>query len=229
VNDLVPADLFISLCAHPGRPEVLTAWLDPSVVDENDPLSCDPDLDMYNAANGPPYPPDFVERYRAAQVARNDYISEWCLSEMERLGAAAAWDRVFSVHRAWADLRFLDLSLDPSDREVGCYGPEPRMSNYGGWGLAMACTLRSWLSMWSLSHSQCRSAPHLRRIKQPSLVLNATADRGIYPTDAQAIYDALGSSDKGLESINADHYLENPPGAREECADLLAAWLAAHA
>ena len=71
-DDLPTGDLFISLCAHPGRPDVLTTWLDPAVVDERDPIPTDPALDMFDAGNGPPYPPEFVERYRAAQVARND-------------------------------------------------------------------------------------------------------------------------------------------------------------
>jgi len=60
--DLVPGDLFISLNAHPGRPDVLTAWLDPSVRDETDPTRRDPDLDMFEPAHGPPYLAGFVAR-----------------------------------------------------------------------------------------------------------------------------------------------------------------------
>src|SRR5206468_9249041 len=71
VLDLPVADLFVSLNAHPGRPDVLTTWLDPSVSDETDPLSTDPALDMFNADNGTaPFEGEFVERYRAAQRAR---------------------------------------------------------------------------------------------------------------------------------------------------------------
>ena len=65
-NELIPADYYISLNAHPGRPEVLTAWMDPSVTDESDPTAADPALDMYNPDNGPPYSPEFAKRYRAA-------------------------------------------------------------------------------------------------------------------------------------------------------------------
>ena len=46
VDELLPTDLYISLQAHPGRPEVLTNWMDPSITDETDPLSRDPELDM---------------------------------------------------------------------------------------------------------------------------------------------------------------------------------------
>ena len=221
-----PGDLFVSLNAHPGRPDVLTAWLDPSVTDESDPLSVDPTLDMFDPANGPPYAPEFVPRYRAAQQARNDRITAWVLAERDRLRSGGAWDRVFTVHRGWADLRFLDLSLDPSERSAGCYLGDPKTANYGSFGLACTSTLRSWLSMWSLSESDCRAGPHLVQISQPALVVQSTADQGVYPSDAAAIFDALASKDKHLEMVAGDHYLGHPPEARRVVADLIADWLA---
>jgi hypothetical protein len=224
-RELTPADLYISLNAHPGRPEVLTAWLDPSVIDETDPLSCDPDLDMFRSEHGPPYAPDFVDRYRAAQRARNDRITDWCEAELSRLEAAGAWDRVFNLHRAWADLRFADLALDPSDREPGCYAGDPRGANYGPFALGGTSTLRAWLSMWSLRTSQCTGAPHLGRITVPSLVVQSLADRGVFPSDAHAIHDALAAEDKALELVPGEHYFET--GGRDEVADLLTAWIGA--
>jgi hypothetical protein len=221
-----PGDLFISLNAHPGRPDVLTAWMDPSVTDESDPLSVDPTVDMFDPANGPPYAPEFVERYRAAQRARNDRITAWVLAERDRLRSGGAWDRVFTVPRTWADLRFLDLSLDPSERSAGCYLGDPRSANYGSFGLACTSALRSWLSMWSLSKSDCRAGPHLAQIPQPALVVQSTADQGCYPSDATAIFDALASKDKDLEMVAGDHYLSRPAQARETVADLVAGWVA---
>ena len=53
--DLPPADLFVFVAAHPGRPEVLTDWMDPSVIDESDLTSVDPALDPFDPDNGPPY------------------------------------------------------------------------------------------------------------------------------------------------------------------------------
>jgi pimeloyl-ACP methyl ester carboxylesterase len=223
-----PGDLFISLCAHPGRPEVHTAWIDPSVIDETDLLSVDASLDMYNADNGPPYSAGFIERYRAAQIARNHRITAWAKDEIERLTAAGAYDRTFNIYRVWADLRFLDLAIDPSERTVGCYFGDPKRANYGPWGIGAVSTCRSWLSMWSLETSKCRGAPNLAKVAVPSLVIQSTADQGCYPSDAQLIFDSIGSPDKRLEFVPGDHYLLSPDGTRAETADLIADWLRAH-
>ena len=225
VLELSPADLYVSLNAHPGRPEVMTAWMDPSVIEETDPLSVDPALDMFDPAHGPPYPPDFVQRYRDAQRARNDRITAWVRSELDRLGAAGAWDRLFNVPRMWADLRFADLTLDPSDRKAGCYAGDPKWANFGPFGIGATSSLRSWLSMWSLEASQCQGAPHLGRITVPSLVVQSLEDRGVFPSDARAIHEALAAEDKALELLPGEHYFE--AGGRDEVADLLADWIGA--
>lgn len=229
VLELPAADLYVSLCAHAGRPEVLTAWMDPSVTDERDPTSVDESLNMYNADNGPPYPPAFVARYRAAQEARNHRITQWALAEIDRLQTRGMFDRAFNMQRTWADLRLMDGTLDPSERRVGvCYAGDPKTANFSPRGIGLTNTLRTWLSMWSLSHSQCRGAPHLARINVPSLVIQSLADTGVFPSDARGIFDALGATDKKLELITGDHYLENPSNARDAAADMIAAWVAAH-
>jgi len=82
--------------------------------------------------------------------------------------------------------------------------------------------------MWSLRDSQCRGAPHLRRISVPALVVQSTADVSVFPSDALAIFDALGSHDKDLVRVRGgDHYLESPHDAREEAASLIAGWVGA--
>jgi pimeloyl-ACP methyl ester carboxylesterase len=199
------------------------------VVDELDPVPTDPALDMFDPANGPPYSPEFVARYRAAQVARNDRITAWCHAELDRLAPSGTFDRLFAVPRTWADLRFLDLALDPSDRPVGCYAGDPRVANRGPFGLASTCSLRSWLDMWSLAESSCRATPHLGRITAPALVVQSTGDQGCFLSDARSIHEQLGSTDKQLELVPGDHYLLQPPGGRDALADLLVAWIEAHA
>jgi len=226
VGQLPPADFYVSLNAHPGRPEVLTAWMDPSVVDENDPASVDPTLDMYDERNGPPYAPDFVRRYRAAQEDRNNRITAWTHGELERLRGRNLFDRVFTIARTWADLRLLDASLDPSDRPIGvCYAGDPRRANYGPYGIGHTSSLRTWLSMWSLETSACRGATHLRRVVVPSLVLQSTADTGVFPGDARRIHELLAATDKTLEFLPGDHYLQEPRTVRDDVADRIAGWL----
>jgi hypothetical protein len=230
LDDLPAADLYISLNAHPGRPEVLTAWMDPSVVDESDAFSVDPALDMFDPSNGPPYAPEFVLRYRAGQVARNHRISAWARAELENLASRGYSDRVFTLPRTWADLRFMDGTLDPSDRPIGsCYAGKPARANFGPFGIGYSCTLRTWLSMWSLDDSGCCGAPHLERIFEPSLVIQSRGDTGVFPSDAEAIFASLGARDKRLDWVDGDHYLQQPEDARAAVALRIAEWLGARA
>ena len=226
VFQLDPAELYVALNAHPGRPECLTAWFDPSVTDELDPMSVDCDLDLYAVGRSVPYETDFVERYRRSQRDRNLRITSWVHSEIERLRDHGAFERVFNIHRVWADPRCLDLSLDPSDRAPGCYAGDPRRANYGPLGLGRTSTLRSWLSMWSLEESQCRAEQHLGRVEVPSLVVQSTADKGVFPSDARAIFDAIGATEKQLEFVPGEHYFES--GGRVRVADLIAGWVEDH-
>lgn len=226
LNDLEPADMYVSLCAHLGRPEVLTDWFDPSITDESDPTSIDESLNMYNPEHGPPYSEAFIDRYRTAQRARNDRLTAWCHEELARLKERSMFDRAFNMYRTWADLRLMDGTIDPSDREVGrCYAGDPKAANFSPRGIGLNNTLRTWLSMWSLKDSHCSGGAHLARITQPALVVQSTADTGVFPSDARSIHDAMGSRDKQLEMIPGDHYLESPDDARDNTADMIADWI----
>lgn len=225
LTDLLPADGYVASAAHPGRPEVLTAWMDGAVVDENDPVPSDPDLDLFAEHNGPPYPPEFIARYRAAQVARNHAITDWAETELKRIGAAGFSDRPFSVMRTWADPRMVDPTLEPTTRQANmCYAGVPVKANRSARGIAAATTLRNWLGMWSLRTAQTSAEPHLARIHEPGLVINAHADTGVFPSDAELIYSCLAGTDKTLRSIDTDHYFTTP-GARDAQADIIAEWI----
>ncbi|OBH19205.1 alpha/beta hydrolase [Mycobacterium sp. E3247] len=223
--DVIPADGYVATAAHPGRPDVLTAWMDAAVVDENDPVATAADLDLFNKENGPPYSAEFIARYRQAQTARNHAITDWVETELKRIRAAGFSDRPFTVMRTWADPRMVDPSIEPTKRQPNlCYAGIPARANRSAHGIAAATTLRNWLGMWSLRAAQTRAEPHLARIDCPALVMNAEGDTGVFPSDAQRIYDALVSTDKTRASIDTDHYFTTP-GARSEQADTIARWI----
>lgn len=225
LTELPAADGYVATAAHPGRPDVLTAWMDAAVVDESDPVATAADRDLFNEDNGPPYSPDFLHHYRRAQTARNHTITDWAETELKRVRAAGFSDRPFTVMRTWADPRMVDPTLEPTKRQPNmCYAGVPAKANRSAHGIAAACTLRNWLNMWSLRVSQTRAEPHLGRISTPALVINAEADTGVFPSDAQRVYQALAGTDKTLASVDTDHYFTTP-GARSEQADIIATWI----
>ncbi|HWA63265.1 MAG TPA: hypothetical protein VG939_17950 [Caulobacteraceae bacterium] len=221
---LPKAQLYISLNAHQGRPEVLTDWMDASVVDEWDPVPTDESLNPFNPDNGPPYSPAFIERYRAAQRARNQRITDWAKAELERLNAAGTPDRLFPLFRCWGDLRMMDGTIDPSDRPTPmCYRGHPAIANKSP-SIGRANTLKTWLSMWSLETSKCRGGDQLAKIDVPALVVQSLADTGVFPSDARKILDSLGAPQKALHLIKGAHYFEDSRAERDAAADLIADW-----
>ena len=222
---LIAADAYVSVNSHPGRPDVLTTWLDPSVIDETDPTKRDASIDMFNPENGPPYSPDFQAQYRQAQINRNNRITDWVKTELKRLHEAQIPERIFPLFGVWADLRFMDPAIDPSDRLCpSCYRGDPAVANRLPYNLGRANTLNTWLSMWSLSESKARVHHQLPRINVPALVVQGTHDTGCFPSDAQTIFDALGSEQKELKMVPGAHYFEGAAEQRHHVADLIADW-----
>jgi pimeloyl-ACP methyl ester carboxylesterase len=225
---LPPADALVMLNGHRGRPEVLTASLDPAVTDEHDPLATDPELDLFAPGRTPPYDEAYLVRYRAAQVARNHRITAWVHERLARLAASPVADQAFTVHRTAADPRFLDLALDPSDREPGTRaGPDVRAANHAAAGLGRWATLHSWLSQWSLADSNAAAAPNAARVAVPLLFLQGTADQGIFPSDVRAVFGAARVDDKRLCWIpGGSHSFLDQPADRRMVLDLVEDWLA---
>lgn len=222
---LTPADLYISLNAHKGRPEVLTSWMDASVVDERDPTLTDDELNPFNPDNSPPYSQEFIVRYRASQRARNQRITDWAKAELARVNAAGVPDVLFPLYRTWGDLRFMDGAIDPSDRPTpGCYAGHPAQANKRP-GIGRSNTLKTWLSMWSLETSNCQGEAQLAKLAVPALVVQSMGDMGVFPSDARGILAAIASADKRLEFVPGAHYFEDSEKSRQGVVDLMVGWI----
>jgi pimeloyl-ACP methyl ester carboxylesterase len=214
LTGLVPADAVILCAAHVGRAAVLANWIDPSVLDEQDPYGADPALDLYAPGRGVPLATAWVAAYRAAQRARIKRISDWAreqLAEADRRGIA---DRAFTVQRTVADPRFIDLTLDPSDREPGSMYGDPRVANQAAGGLARFTTARSWLSTWSIDDTNAYAPRDLAAVKSPVLVMCLNADQAAFPSESAAMAAAVPGGGAELAVLpGLNHYLVGQPGA----------------
>lgn len=228
----IPADGVLLLAAHLSRNLTLTEWLDPSITDETRPFDRDPRLDLY-AADGPrpPYSAAFVAEYRAAQIARNRRITAWAKQELAALKAAGLADheRCFTVQGTMADPRFLDPTLDPSDRRPNwCMLGDPKVVNDGPVGLARFTTLRSWLSQWAYDESNADGLKCAARIACPMLVIENGADDACTPSHAARLMDAAVHCTKDHHVIEgANHYYFGQPELAQQAADIVHDWIAA--
>ena len=236
-EDMVAADALILLAAHLGEGRILMQMIDPSVIDEGDALSCDESLDAFNKENGYRQPPQsshyseaFVKRYRQAQrdrveridsaakaavQARRDarkMVVDNSFATLSRAQQAHTLRRAstlspFLVHRTEADLRAVDLSLDPSQRDAGTlYSYRPDITNYMELGFARTTSPKAWLSTWSGISSNAALQHTGPRITVPSLVVSYSGDNAIFPADTKASFNFLASEDKSLVDVAGDHY-----------------------
>lgn len=229
--DLPPADGLIALMAHPGRAQVYTEWLDPAILDESDPRLRDPELDMFDPRNGPPYGPDFIRRYRAAQIERSARIRATVLARLDQLAneEPALRDFSFVVHGTCADPRFLDLSLDPSDRTQGTLWGDAWTANFAPSSLGRYASARSWISQWSLADSQGHGPSHLPHVTAPVQVVWGTADNAAFPEHARLLYESIAHDDKEMIAIEgANHYFIDQPEHIDRAMDAMVAWARRH-
>jgi len=248
--DLPTADGYIALAAHPGQGMVLMSCLDAAVVDESDPIASDPALDMYDEHNGfkaPPaesrYATDFVERYRTAQVARcaridaiaRRYIAEaghgrsamrapdFAQSSADHrnyVARRAMAPKYIVVYRTQANLNYLDLSIDPSERAVGSIiSPRPDLANYSPFGLGRIVTPDAWLSTWSGLSSYAKMASNLTKVDVPTLVVGANGDQDIFISDVHGEFAASGASDKSVAFIEGANHFMRAGGTKAHLGD----------
>ncbi|MGE0385152.1 MAG: alpha/beta hydrolase [Gammaproteobacteria bacterium] len=229
---LSPADAVIFQAANVSRATLLSQTIDPSVLDEADPDRRDPELDLYDPANPnqPPYTAAYIERYRAAQLARMRRRTAWVKEMLERLRARGGKEveRGFVTHRTMADLRFMDPAVDPNDRRPRwTHIGDPETANNGPAGLARFSTLRSWLSQWSIDDSNVNGPQAAGAITAPLLIVENSADEACPASDPGRIFAAAGSTDKTMRVIKgATHYYSGQPQQLAEAVDLVRDFIA---
>lgn len=228
--EMPPPDRLILVAPHPGQGRLLLSMIDPSVIDENDPFTADPGLDMYDPQNGfdaggsgAAYTPEFLERYRKAQQDRVQRIDDRARALIaDRLAARSRFkggsnslddqrrgvlSPILTTYRTDADPRCVDLSLDPSDRPYGSViSPRPNISNYGVNGFGRLTTPEAWLSTWSGLSSYASVARSLAGVTVPTLVIEYTGDCSVFPSDVRSALDASAAEDVAHVKVRADHF-----------------------
>ncbi len=230
------ADAVMMLAAHRSRHQIFTEWLDPSIHDEQQPEARDPALNLYDPANPnqPPYTPEFLTTFRDAQVARNRRITAWVKDKLNEIRDSDHPHRefAFTVHGTMADPRWLDPTVEPSDRVPGtCYLGDPEVVNDGPVGLARFCTLRSWLSQWSIDDARCDAVASGPGVTVPLLVIGNTADDACTPSHTRRLYDAVPHDLKHFHEVKgATHYYTGPDGQAhlDEAIGVIGDFLATH-
>ncbi len=231
LKGLVAADAMIFQAAHLSRARMLSEWVDPSVLDEHDPDRRDLELDIYNprCPNQPPYSPEFIARFRAAQLARMRRKTAWVRGTLEQLKRQGGdeLERGFVTYRTMADLRFMDPAVDPNDRKPRtCYLGKPETANTGPVGIGRFSTLRSWLSQWSVDDSNADGPKCAASVSVPLLAIENSADDAVPQPHVRMIHDAAASRDKTFRVVKgATHYYQGQPELLREAVQLCVGWL----
>jgi alpha-beta hydrolase superfamily lysophospholipase len=231
LSGLIPGDAMIFQAAHLSRAEVLADFIDPSVLDENDPSRRDAELDLYDPRNEnkPPYTRDYLDHFRAAQISRlrrRTALAKELLHRFRTEGERET-ERGLLTHRTLADPRFLDPSIDPNDRKVGwSFLGDPELANTSPVGIARFSTLRSWLSQWSIDDTQARALFNAPRVTVPLLAIENSADDAVPQPHVRKFFDAAASQSKSYLCIrHADHYYSNSPDKLAEAVEAVTDWL----
>jgi hypothetical protein len=140
--------------------------------------------------------------------------------------------RLLTVFRTDADLRTVDLSLDPNDRPYGSlFGRRPDLTNYGLVGFGRLSTAEAWLSTWSGVSTNADFVRCAPGVSVPTLLLEFTGDQASFPADIAQMSNALGSSDLTVDSVAGTHFggpiTKGAPSGTSLAAVKIEAWLKA--
>jgi pimeloyl-ACP methyl ester carboxylesterase len=214
---LVPGDAVVFQAGSISRARILAESIDPSLRDELNPEGRVRELDLYDPTNPnkPPYEGAYIAAIRDAQRARMLRITEWVWEQLGRLRqrGGAEVERCFLTHRTMADPRWLDVSVDPNDRQPNwCVSGIPEAVNSGPVGFGRFSTLRSWLSQWSTKDTRADAVVSVARISVPLLAIENGADEAAPASHMRDVFAASRSADKTYIVVNgANHYYRDQP------------------
>ena len=231
-EDLPPVDAIVLASCHIGRGRHFGMSLDPSVLDERELTRADPNLDMFNPANGPPYDKDWLAAYAAAQAARHQRITDWVLGRLREIDSmppeAGIVDEAFVIHRTYARPQTLDATIDSNDRPASSsiWGGA-KATNYSASILGRFTTLRSYLSQWSLLGRASDGPARIAETTVPVFNIRFSADEGTYPSLTQEYSEAAEGRCEDYVLKGARHFpykQDNGPALISELADVITDW-----
>lgn len=189
-HEMIPGDGIVILNANEGQGLHLTHHLDPSVLDESDPFSVDPALDMYNPDNGfkmPPessvYTPEFRKKFREAQWARAERLTAIARAHIRErqfyrtLRDAPGFDKLplqarlqieqraehlpmMVIYRSEADVDYTDQTTMRSDRAYGSNRADGRPDVFNLEPEARTRTIRPDIYLSTMSGPASRARLH---------------------------------------------------------------------
>ena len=123
-----------------------------------------------------------------------------------------------------ADPRFLDLSLDPNDRDIGTIWGDPKKINYASNNIGRFTSLRSFLSQWSMRLTRANGPKCLANTSIPVLNVDYTEDKCVFPSQLKMWSNAAKNRCTDYELKGVGHYPHDKPKKIEEVSDLIVDW-----
>jgi pimeloyl-ACP methyl ester carboxylesterase len=194
------------------------------------------------------YSKEFLERYRKAQqerakrlvaIAKGNIREQQFYQELMKSAVyqqmdpaaqlkiqyRAMYEKPLTVYRTYAEPGYYDLSIDLNDRTLGHY-TAPRVNgqkrsdlfNWSSDDRMTAMSPRAFLSTESIiSHASLWD--NLQKILVPVLVVNSSADSGIWPSEGQKAFEFTTSKDKERVSISGGEHSLQPDGPKAGSGD----------
>src|SRR5262249_20058922 len=99
-----------------------------------------------------------------------------------------------------------------------------KASNYAAIHTGRTCTMRSWLSQWSIRLSRADGPKSIARTSVPVLAVTHSADSVVFPSQLALWARAAGTRCASEVLKGATHHMHGQPELIGKLADLLVEW-----